>query len=322
MKNFLLCIMALFVLITSGIAQNDIIFKINHKLGDADFAMNEPATNNIGHNFQVSRLQYYISEISITHDGGNETAIEETWVLVNAAQATEVALGNYDINDVEAVSFHIGVDSAHNHLDPASYQGSHPLAPQNPSMHWGWAAGYRFIAIEGKGGSNLDQTFELHGLEDANYFQTIVTLSATAENNELIIGLDADYTRALEDIAVNSGVIVHGGYGEAKQAIENFRDYVFSPASPSTSTLDFEEFASFDVFPNPAKNGTATLKITYDYDATYDVVISDILGMQVEYFKAVKNNATIDLQLNKAGMYFISLVKDGKPVLTKKMMSN
>ena len=78
-----------------------------------------------------------------------ETAIPNKWVLVNASEATEVDLGSHDVTNVEAVHFHIGVDSSVNHSDPASYPMGHPLAPVFPSMHWGWAAGYRFVAIEG-----------------------------------------------------------------------------------------------------------------------------------------------------------------------------
>ena len=322
MKKLLLFTLSVFLLNVSGLAQNDVTLTINHKLGDADFAMNQAATNNLGDDFNVSRLEYYISEISIKHDGGNETAIEDTWILVNATQTTQVSLGNHDITEVEAINFHIGVDSAHNHLDPAGYPGSHPLAPQNPSMHWGWAAGYRFLAMEGKGGSNLNQTYELHGLEDDNYFQTTIDLTATAANNEINIGLDADYTRVLENIAVNAGLIVHGGYGEAKQALENFRDYVFSPASSTTSVLDFEDITSFEIFPNPSSNGTTTLKIETVQPAHFDVVITNTLGNRISYFKGISNNTSLDLQIENTGLYFVSLLKNGQTIITKKLILN
>lgn len=320
MKKSLLIAISFLMFSMSSYAQNNVQFKINHKLGDADFAMETGAKNNIDHDFEVTRLEYYISEISITHDGGTETTIEDLWILVDANEATQVDLGDHDISTVEKVSFSTGVDPDHNHLDPASYQASHPLAPKFPSMHWGWAAGYRFVAFEGNGGSAFNQLFQLHGLEDDNYFQTEIELDVTADNNEILINLDADYARALEDISVNSGVIVHGGYGEAKQCLENFRDYVFSPASETTSTIDFSEVSKFEVFPNPA-NGNTTIALEATQDLNYEVTVTDILGKQILFFDEVRSNSTIDLELSGAGFYFINLIKEGHPVITKKLIS-
>lgn len=320
MKNFVLFLSAFLMLNMSSFAQNNIQFKINHKLGDADFAMETGAKNNIDHDFEVTRLEYYISEIKITHDGGTETTIEDLWILVNANQDTQVDLGDHDINAVEKVTFGIGVDEAHNHLDPANYQASHPLAPQFPSMHWGWTAGYRFVAFEGYGGSAFNQLFQLHGLDDSNYFQTEIEIDIVADNNEILINLDADYARGLEDITVNSGVIVHGSNAEAKQCLENFRDFVFSPASETTSTIDFSEVSKFEVFPNPT-NGRATLTLETSQDLTYQVAITDILGKQVTSFDEVRGNSTLDLELSGAGFYFINLIKEGQPVITKKLIS-
>lgn len=73
-----------------------------------------------------------------------------------------------NVNKVEAITFSVGVEQAYNHLDPASFPPDDPLAPQNPEMHWGWVSGYRFAAVEGEAGPNLDQHFEIHSIGDAN----------------------------------------------------------------------------------------------------------------------------------------------------------
>lgn len=321
MKNFTLFFAALFMLNLSLTAQNSVTLNIHHKLAAEDFAMSMATKNNLDHDFNVTRLQYYISKISVIHDGGTETAIEDTYVLVNAANATAVDLGSLDITTVEAVKFYIGVDEANNHLDPASWPSTHPLAPSFPSMHWGWNAGYRFLAMEGKGGSALSQTYQLHGLGDSNYFQTTVDVATTAENGAVVIDLNADYTRALEDIAVNGGVIVHGDHSEAKQAIENFRDYVFSDANGTTNTVDFSEVQNFKVFPNPT-SGAAVLVVESTDNLTYEVSVSDILGRQIQYFSAVQSNTSIDLNLDNAGLYIVSLIKEGEAVIAKKLTVN
>ncbi len=320
MKKLVLLLNAVLILSMSSFAQNNIQLNINHKLGGADFAMEAGAKNNLDNDFEVTRLQYYISEISIVHDGGMETVFDDLWVLVNASEATQVDLGDHNINSVEMVKIHIGVDSEHNHLDPASYQATHPLAPTFPSMHWGWAPGYRFVAFEGYGGINFDQLFQLHGLGDVNYFTTEIPLITEAANNEVIIDINADYTRALEDINVNAGVIVHGDYGEAKQCLENFRDYVFTAANGIIPTIDFSEVSKFEVFPNPT-NGHATITLETSQDLNYQVSVTDILGKQILFFDAVNSNSTMDLVFKEAGFYFINLIKEGHPVITKKLIS-
>lgn len=320
MKKIILFVLVLGALSFQINAQNSVTLNINHKLGDADFAMNQAAKNNIDHDFKVTRLEYYISEISLIHDGGNETQIEDVWILANASTKTEVDLGEHNITSVEKIILHVGVDPDHNHLDPSSYQGSHPLAPKSPSMHWGWTAGYRFIAYEGHGGVNLNQLFQLHGLGDNNYFTTEVELDATADNNALSINLDADYTRALENVSVNSGVIVHGDNLEAKQCLENFRDFVFSPASITSSTINFSEVSEFNIFPNPVVNSISTIKLDLEESGNeYDLTVTSIDGKQLQIQHDVLDGQTIDFSNQVSGMYFVNLIKEGQTIITKKI---
>ena len=69
MKKFLLFAVLCSVASLSSSAQNNIQFNIHHKLGDVDFELNAGAKNNIDHDFYFKRVEYYISEISIVHDG-------------------------------------------------------------------------------------------------------------------------------------------------------------------------------------------------------------------------------------------------------------
>jgi len=320
MKKSLLIAISFLTYSLGILAQNSIQLNINHMLGDANFALNTGAKNNINDDFEVTRLQYYISEISIVHDNGQETSIDDLWILVDVSATTQVDLGSYDVNSVEMVKLHIGVNEEQNHLDPSTYPPSHPLALSSPSMHWGWTAGYRFVAIEGYGSSMYDQLFQLHALGDRNYFTTEIPVTTEASNNEVVLILDADYTRALEDINVRNGVIVHGDDDEAMQCLENFRDYVFTPGSVITSTVDFSEIGKFEVFPNPT-NGHATITLETDKDLNYQIAVTNILGEQVAFFNDVNSNVNIDLDLQQSGFYFINLIKEGQPVITKKLIS-
>ena len=101
--------LSIIVLTSATYAQTDVYFKLNHKLGDTTFALNQVATNNggIGGNnqYKLTRLEYYIAEIKLIHDGGQETIVKDKWILVDASKNTFDSLGNYDITNLESISF-------------------------------------------------------------------------------------------------------------------------------------------------------------------------------------------------------------------------
>ncbi len=319
MKKILLSFLSM-LFIGAIAAQNNVQFTINHKLGMEAFELDKAAQNNMGHQFNTERLQYYIAEIAITHDESQLTTIENKWILVNAEEPTIVDLGEHPITTVESVHFHIGVNPENNHDDPATYPPTHPLAPTFPSMHWGWAAGYRFIAFEGKGGDQLNQTFELHGLGDDNYFVTNVKVDVTADNGVVDIQLDADYTRALEDIDVNSGVIEHGENGAAKQALENFRDHVFSEAGSITNTFDIQIIQGVSVFPNPSADLMTSIQVDAPNIAHYDLQITDMLGRIQQTQTTIPVQQAQTIVFEQAGYYLISIVKNGQTLWTEKVL--
>lgn len=302
-------------------AQTDINLNIFHKLGDEDFELFTSAQNNLGQSFETKRMEYYISEISLIHDGGTETVIEDLYILANADETTSIELGNYDVTQMEAIRFHIGVDEAVNHNDPAAYPANHPLAPQNPSMHWGWASGYRFIAFEGTSGPNLDQTCEIHGLGDQNYHQTELALDFIAADGTLDLNIEADYTRGLEGMELNSGVFNHGFDTEAALIIENFRDYVFSQSENSVSTNNLEGINNFDVYPNPS-NGQTTIEIDYEHYGALTLEVQSLLGTIIQTFVIDQHQSSTLLTLEQSGIYFLRLTDEGYKVMTKKLIIN
>lgn len=320
MKTSLLHLLVLLFFATTAIAQTNVTFNIHHKLGDNDFAMETEVTNNIGNNFDFTRLEYYIAEISLIHDGGQETIIEERYMLVEATEVTTEYLGEYAITDLEAIRFHVGVNEGNNHTDPTTYHSSHPLSPQLPSMHWGWASGYRFGAFEGNSGDGLNQLWQIHALEDENYFQTEIALELSATSNELVIDLDADYIRALENIDLSSGPITHGGYGDAKTSLQNFQEFVFSPSSVINNSEEPLAPNAFQVYPNPGSTDGTSIYLTAETEETYQLTVTNAQGQMVRQLAAVRSNTEIELVLETAGLYFLNLYQQGEVVITKKLV--
>lgn len=302
------------------LSQTSVTLNIHHKLGDQDFAMETEVVNNQGSNFNFTRLQYYIAEISLVHDGGQETSVDNLYMLVNANEETSQELGDLAVTNLEAIRFHIGVDEANNHADPTTFGNGHPLAPQLPSMHWGWAAGYRFGAFEGNSGTGLNQTWEIHALEDPHYYQTEVAIDLASTNDELIINLDADYIRSMENIDLNSGPITHGGFGEAISTLRNFRDFVFTASAIVNNNEDVLTSEEVKLYPNPTSSAQSSLYISTETDETYQLTITNLQGQLVEYLPQVNSNTTIDLELTTAGIYFINIQQHGVHLRTEKLI--
>lgn len=320
MKTRLLSLFAFLLTSLMVQAQTNVTLNIHHKLGDDAFAMETSVTNNAGSTFDYTRLEYYIAEISLIHDGGQETMIEDRYMLVDATEETSEFLGDLAITNIEAIRFHIGVNEDNNHTDPTTYHSSHPLSPQLPSMHWGWTSGYRFGAFEGNSGTSLNQIWQIHALEDENYFMTEVALDLAIIDNELTIDLDADYIRVVENIDLDSGPITHGGYGEAKVSLRNFQDYVFSPSSLINSNEEAFAINAFKVYPNPGTTKAANIFIATDTDEVYQLQVTNAQGQLVRQMTQVRSNNEIDLGLETAGLYFLSLQQNGKVVMTERLV--
>lgn len=320
-QKFLL--LSLILLLSNSLfAQKEVKFEIRHWLGNVPFALNTPAQNNLGHEFNVSRLEYYLSEISIVHDSGVVTRVPDTSFLIDPTEPMMVDLGSYAIDQVEGIHFHIGVDPARNHNDPGLLPVTHPLGPKAPSMHWGWAAGYRFIAMEGKSGNGLAYDYQLHGLGDVNYFKTEVeNPMLTPFRDGVVISLDADYAKVLHNIFLNSGVIEHGENKEAKTSLINMRSYVFSPASPTTS-IDHQIQTQLRIYPNPSPNGQVRLLLDQVAQENYQIMVTDMLGRQLIQTKLRAGQREASLEISQAGVYAVTLFQNGKKVITKKLVVN
>ena len=316
MKKILLAIL---VLTTSVLmAQTDVYLNINHLLGVQPFSTQTVGTNNLGNQFKVTRLQYYIAEIVLIHDGGTQTPVTDKYLLVDAKDSTNELLGTFNISVLEGIKFGIGVDAAKNHADPASYPNDHPLAPQSPSMHWGWSSGYRFVAMEGKAGNNFAYTFELHALDDANYFVQTVATSGTTAGNNTVITLNANYEKAIQNIDVSSGIVVHGSVNEAEDLLVNFNWTVFT-SSEGNAAVGLEEndlAENISIYPNPIKsNGQLNISGLDNMN----VSISDITGKTLVK-EVAESTFSFNTNILSSGVYFVSVYKNAELIKVEKLV--
>ncbi len=292
---------------TTAFAQTPVELHITHQLNGGAFSYGTTAKNNLGNDFNVTRLEYYISKIQIKHDGGMTTDVPNHYILADAGTDVTDALGSFNITSVESVSFYIGVDTPVNHADPSLQPSGHPLEPKTPSMHWGWASGYRFVAMEGLCGSGMTQTYEVHALGDQHYIQTVVPVSGVMKGGKLIIALHADYTIALKDIDISMGLIAHGDGPDEAKLLTNFSTGVFKPGNPVSVNEAITAEHRVAIYPNPSFSNEASVRFSNNSGAA-DISIIDIQGRTVKQLHKGQNDNAIKVQLDNAGLYFVKVL--------------
>lgn len=313
MKKYLLA--ALAVITLGAQAQTPVYLKINHLLAGQPYAFGTATSNNLGNAFNFSRTDYYLSQITLTYDGGQDTTFSDLYVLVKAQEPTNVYLGDFSFTTLEKVSFGIGVDTSMNHKDPSVLPANHPLSFQSPAMHWGWSAGYRFVAIEGKTGANYSQTWELHCLGDANYSSADISTAGTMVNNKLVIALDANYEMALKDVTVNGNLIYHGEGNVVPNVMNNMWKNVFTVGS-ATFSVDEVSHSTWNLYPIPSKG---SLTIDIEQNQNIDAIRVMDLNGRIISTNSIEGQ-TAQISIDHSGVYFIQLMSNESVVSMKKCM--
>jgi len=247
-------LLLLVTVVTVTASATDVTLVLESMHGSAPFRLQSvyPGVR-VGSFYRPELLRYYISKITIHHDGTKSTPLPDTYLLVDAKEVQRYSLGDLDVAVVDSITFFIGIDKERNHLDPTTYPDWHPLALKTPSMHWGWTAGYRFVTYEGMAGtseSKLTAGFQIHTLDNALYTRVQVAASATRTATGMDIPIKADYARLLDAIDVSRGLIMHGSTDEAVTLMRNMGASVFTRGT-TTSVRQNDEVGQA-IRPNPA----------------------------------------------------------------------
>ena len=314
----ILIVFSAFLASATAFAQNTVTLKINHFLNSNAFSFTQEASNNLSNKFNVKRLQYYISGVSIIHDGGQVQDASDVYILVNANQTTEVDIANFNFTKIEAIHFSVGVNSPQNNQDPTQWPATHALYPKSPSMHWGWSSGYRFVAMEGYGSDQLNKKYEIHSLGNEHYHKIGIPNEGAEVNGKWVIELNADYAKAVENINVASGVISHGSINESAVLLANFRDYVFTSTSGASNVLSKtnlkSEFANVTVSPNPS-NGILSIQSDQEIKK---ISVFNAVGKCV--YQGEKGITQVTLE--NPGVYFVVVnMQDGSQI-SKQIINN
>ncbi len=268
MKNGLLSILLVFSAWTAQAQSKRVLLEIHHRVGNDTCTTTAIGTNGT-QLYQLSRIQYYLDRFVLLHDGAAADT-SNVVALVDGLAPKRIDLGTFTFDSLSSLRFAVGVNPSLNHLDPTTYNANHPLAPKSPSMHWCWASGYRFIAVEGFSGQTpsggqtptLNQMFQFHGLGDDNF--AMLTLPVQGQYlaaDTVLITLEANYDHLFTGLYLPSGPISHGETGDAKVVLRNINSGgVFSSSEGVAVGLE-EHIVRVPVHPNPAANGQFQLEL-------------------------------------------------------------
>ena len=240
MKNLFALIAVAFV--GNIMAQSTLSLNFHPKSNNQDLFLNTIAQDINGTDMTISAFNYYISNIHVIYDGGQDLDLSDTVLLVKT-DAGSFDMGQHDVPNIEQVNFSVGVPQDINHLDITLYPTGHFLSFQTPSMHWGWTSGYKFLLVDGRADDNGDGTpttlFQLHDVGDANFKNFQLPTVATYMNNQTLIHINCNLDEWLYGANINTLGVQHGSSGINATTMNNVNDRVVfeSPVNAGITEL-------------------------------------------------------------------------------------
>lgn len=233
--NFLVAIFAVMTLVFTSCENDDpvdmmegngaLVLEFDNVFGDANLAAE---TNYIvnGESINVTKAKYIVSNIVLTKSDGTTFTYpkSDSYFIIDEFLdgGTEIHLENIPAGNYTGVTFGIGVDQTQFEAG-ADGQGNFLAKAQDAGMMWTWAAGYKFLALEGNYTSSTVTTaaqYKIHvGKTGTAYNYAEVNL--TFPNNALIrtsitpqVHLIANLAKVINStnqITLSEGATIMGG---------------------------------------------------------------------------------------------------------------
>ena len=281
-------------------SQKSIFLNLNPVFLGAPLELGTTYTHPSDQSFSIDYLNYYVSDVIITHDGGQVFTTMPSVHLATMEDYT-LFLGNYDVQNVEHIEFTLGVPERFNTQDGAeaidisSYPENHPLSFQDPGMYWGWAFGYMHVVTAGM------PFFELHNVGPQLAKQVSLDVIPTeTSSTQIDIELFCNVDRWFNSIEFSTMLVSHGAAPENVQMMSNLlTDEVFS-VSAQAIIPEYINTQSFVYHNNEGLNvanipGQAKL-----------LKVSDQLGRLIQS-QAISGTSVLSLDIEQKGVVFVSL---------------
>jgi len=132
-----------------------LFIQFDNRVGTQDLVLAAKEYRNAsGESFNISQLQYFISNILLRRTDGTEYVIhqDDSYFLVQennpATQRIKLLVPSGDYNQL---TFVVGVDSLRNTMNISKRTGVlDPASSMDNGMYWSWNSGYIFFKMEGE----------------------------------------------------------------------------------------------------------------------------------------------------------------------------
>jgi len=316
---------ALFLLLlffTNLTNSKEIILRFSHESNGRSILMSHGSHTVNNTSIKYRRIDYFLSDFKFIKKNNDTLFAENKYILVRG-QTKDFSLGNVDItdiNDIINLEYNFGIDKETNHADPSLYPDSHPLSYPYSSMHWGWAAGYRFLAIEGTYSLNngqINSPFEYHLVSD-DYFMTLNYIPVLEEiDNKIIIQFEINMDDILKDVDFTTNSFVHGTGSWNDVIANNIKSSnAFRPKFTSVKNL----YPELKLSPIPANDFinliTGSINIS-----TFEFKIFNSNGEFIsDYFPNKSSN--LNISSFATGVYYLQITNDKTIIKTIKFIKN
>lgn len=285
-KGLLLFFLSVFTSIL--LAQNkEVSLDFLHVAGEVELPVGDFLETPSGTSVKIDRFSWYGSFPTLILDNGDEISCDQDYFIFRVDKGKQHLTAQLpNPGAIRSLRFYAGVDSSHNHLDPSSYPPVHPLAHQNPTMHWGWISGYIFQAFEGKTrkpGMN-EESFFIHSIGNSLYRPVELPVFPVEEDGKWRIDVNIDLLRLIGSLDMH-GLIAMGDFEENVFLFDQLQSakVFYDPNEPTSGIEDAFQNVSLLLAPNPISAGQSVAITASKNDMHADVIIYSVLGERISY---------------------------------------
>lgn len=303
------------ILSLGSIAQTNVNLYFPPKVEGNDLIQNTNVMSLSGTEMSIDFFNYYISNVHIIHDGGQDLDLSDT-VFIVTVEDPILELGMLDLTNIESIDFGVGVPQSVNHADISQYDESNPLSWQSPSMHWGWTSGYKFLLVNGYGDSNNDGTadelFQIHSLGDGNYKNVSMAVIPTVGPTETTIVINCNLDEWMFGINPGNVGVHHGTTGVNASVMNNVDNRpVFT--LPGNASID-ESVEPVGTITHSINNELMTFNWK-DVQNVEQFKLIDISGKVIDAGQASEFTGTHTSEIQQSGSYFFYLLDSNGSIL-------
>lgn len=295
-------------------AQKNVFLTLSPKNAGVDLQLATDIPNLNGVLFNLDHFDYYLSGLHIIHDGGQDLDLSDTVFLVEPNNHV-LYLGYLNVTDIEQINFATGVpavintSSSPDAIDISAYPAGHPLSFQEPSMHWGWTAGYMHMIIGGEADSNndgiVDYTFELHNVGDNNYrYVQLPVVETNTSVTQMDIYVNCHVDAWIKDIPIETVGILHGSTGYNMEVMKNVETETVFDQSATASVPNVYENVG-DLF---FTSGSTSVNVRWEnVQNARSFTMTDLSGKVIETGNVDAANGSLIVENLSSGIYLFQI---------------